>query len=96
MTGIQPQALRTALPGRLETARSILRAPALSDAPALGVGPVSIKARAIAENTGSRRLLEKLGFTFVSQSLGSCGPHKGVEIVSYRFGPAENTNDQSA
>jgi len=68
---------------------------ALLDA-ALAIGPVAIKARAIAENIGSRRLLEKLGFSLVSQSLGSCGPHKGVEIALYTFAPAEGPNDQSA
>lgn len=188
MTEIDTQALRTALPDRLETARLILRAPDLSDAPALAhlannrkihamltrlphpygednaitfiseiargqseqayaiisrehgfigvvsliftrndlpeigywigepywgqgfaseaagallaatlaIGPVSIKARARADNAASRNVLRKLGFTETGEIIPDCGPHAGLPTITLRLGHEGVSHARSA
>jgi RimJ/RimL family protein N-acetyltransferase len=40
---------------------------------------------ALADNSGSRNILKKLGFTEVSEAVGDCGPHKDRLIVHFEI-----------
>jgi len=48
-------------------------------------GIEALRARALAGNDGSRRVLGKLGFVETGEAVGDCGPHKDRLIVELRL-----------
>jgi len=47
---------------------------------------LAIRARALSSNLGSRRVLEKAGFTMTGERIDNCGPHKDVPLTFWALG----------